>query len=290
MGRKMLSVLLILWILCLMPMTAFAESLDYDRTGSISVTLRNYDGTPITGVELSLYHVAVVGHNSAGNLSYNYTNAFKDCGFELDDPALAAKLNTYVKERSFPATKLVTDDHGTVTFANLALGNYFIQQSNTVPGYTTCTPFLVTVPNHDSNGYVYDVNASPKTEITKLTDITIKKVWNTGSSAKATDSVTVQLLKDDVVIETATLNAQNKWQVTYKDMPESDGYRIVEVSVPRGFTATYSKKGYEFTVTNSSSLAQTGQLVWPIPVLAMAGLVLIAIGAIVLRKPRDEHA
>ena len=291
MGRKILSVLLILWILCLMPMTAFAGNLDFDRTGSISVTLMNQDSkTPITGVELSMYHVAIVSHNSAGNLSYNYTNAFIDCGFELDDPALAAKLDAYVKERSFPVTKLVTDAQGNVTFTNLALGTYFIQQSNTVPGYAPCTSFLVTVPNHNADGYVYDVNASPKTEITKLTDITIKKVWNTGTSAKAADSVTVQLLKDDVVMETATLNAQNKWQVTYKDMPESDGYRIVEVNVPRGFTATYSQKGYEFTVTNTAALAQTGQLIWPIPVLAMAGLLLIAVGAIVLRKPRNEHA
>lgn len=289
MGRKLITVFLIAWTLLVMPVTAFA--LDYDRVGSISVELKDRDGeTPIQGAELSLYHVAKVSRNSEKNLSYNFTDAFEDCGFELDDPALSAKLDAFVKENSLSAQKLVTDAHGKVTFANLPLGLYFVKQTNTVAGYAPCTSFLVTVPNESADGYVYDLNASPKTDIAKLTDITIRKKWNTDASAKAADSVTVQLLKDGVAVKTATLGAQNKWQVTYTDMPESDAYSIVEVDVPKGFTATYSQSGYVFTVTNTSSLAQTGQLIWPIPVLAMAGLCLIAVGTILLRKPGNKHA
>ena len=291
MGRKLISVLLIVWILLMLPMTAFAQKLDFNRVGSVSVTLMNQDGiTPITGVELSLYHVATVSLNSKYNLSYNFTDAFEDCGFELDDPSLSAKLDAFVKENSLSAQKLVTDANGNATFSNLALGLYFVQQTNTVTGYAPCTSFLVTVPNQTTDGYVYDVNASPKTDVTRLTDITIKKVWNTDAYTKATNSVTVQLLKDDVVVETATLSAQNKWQVTYSDMPESDAYSIKEVNVPKGFTATYSKSGYVFTVTNTASLAQTGQLIWPIPVLALAGLCLITVGTVVLRKQRNKNA
>ena len=289
MGRKLITVFLIAWTLLVMPVTAFA--LDYDRVGSISVELKDRDGeTPIQGAELSLYHVAKVSLNSEKNLSYNFTDAFEDCGFELDDPALSAKLDAFVKENSLSAQKLVTDAHGKVTFANLPLGLHFVKQTNTVAGYAPCTSFLVTVPNESADGYVYDLNASPKTDIAKLTDITIRKKWNTDASAKAADSVTVQLLKDGVAVKTATLGAQNKWQVTYTDMPESDAYSIVEVDVPKGFTATYSQSGYVFTVTNTSSLAQTGQLIWPIPVLAMAGLCLIAVGTILLRKPGNKHA
>jgi hypothetical protein len=159
-----------------------------------------------------------------------------------------------------------------------------------VEGYAPCTSFLVTVPNENNNGYVYDVNASPKTDVARLTTIIIKKVWNTDASTQAADSVTVQLLRNGVIVETATLSDQNNWQVTYSDMPESDAYSIKEVSVPKGFTATYSKSGYTFTVTNTASLIQTGQLVWPIPVLAMLGLCLITVGTIVLRKTRNENA
>lgn len=291
MRRKLFSAFLTLWILFLMPMTAFAQGLDFDRAGSISVTLMDQDGkTPITGAELSLYHVASVGLNNQHNLSYTFTNVFKDCGCSLDDPALSAILDAFVKDHSVSAEKLVTDTYGNATFANLPLGMYFVQQTNTVSGYAPCTSFLVMVPNQTDGSYVYDVNASPKTDVAKLTDITIKKVWNTDASAKAAGSVTVQLLRDGIVLETATLSAQNNWQVVYKDMPESDVYSIREVNVPQGFTATYSQKGYVFTVTNSSSLIQTGQLMWPIPVLSSAGLCLIAIGIIVLRKTGMKNA
>ena len=291
MGRKLISVFLIVCGLFMMPMTAFAQDFDSNRIGSISVILMDQDGkTPITGAELSLYYVATVKLNSKNNLSYTFTNAFEDCGCALDDPALSVKLDAFVKKHTVSAEKLVTDAHGNVTFTDLPLGLYFVKQTSTVAGYAPCTSFLVTVPNHNTNGYVYDVNASPKTDVARLTAITIKKVWNTDASTKAADSVTVQLLRDGVVVETATLSDQNNWQVIYTDMPESDVYSIVEVNVPKGFTATYSQSGYVFTVTNTASLAQTGQMIWPIPVLAMAGLCLITVGTIVLRKTRNKNA
>lgn len=291
MGRKLITFFLIAWILFLLPMTAFAEDFASDRVGSISVTLMDQKGkTPIAGAELSLYYVATVSLNSSNHLSYSFADPFADCGAALDDPALTAKLDIFVEDHAAPVEKQVTDTQGYATFTNLSLGLYFVKQTGLVEEYAPCTSFLVTVPNHNTEGYVYDVNASPKTDVAKLIDITIRKVWNTDASAKATDSVTIQLLKDDVVIETATLSAQNHWQVTYSDMPESDAYRIVEVNVPKGFTATYSKSGYEFTVTNTASLAYTGQLIWPIPILAMAGLCLIVVGTIVLRKTRNKNA
>jgi hypothetical protein len=115
-------------------------------------------------------------------------------------------------------------------------------------------------------------------------------VWNTDASTEAAQSVTVRLMRDGAVIETAVLSEENNWQVVYTDLPESDAYSIVEVDVPNGFTATYTRNGYDFTVTNTAALIQTGQLVWPIPVLAMAGLCLIAVGTTVLRRTRDDHA
>lgn len=290
MGRKIASVFLTVCLLFLMPMTAFTQAFDGNRVGSVSVTLIDQNGkTPIAGAELSLYYVATVSLNSENNLSYNFTDEFRDCGFPLEDPALAVKLDAFVKGHAVSPVKLVTDAQGKAAFPNLPLGLYFVKQTNTVASYAPCTPFLVTVPNQNADGYVYDVNASPKTDVAKLTDITLRKVWNTGRSSQEGSSVTVQLLKDGVVVETATLSSRNNWQVTYQDMPESDGYSILEVNVPRGFTATYSRRGYVFTVTNSASLAQTGQLVWPIPVLAMAGLSLIAIGTFILRKTRDRN-
>lgn len=291
MGRKIISIFLIAWILLVMPMAAFAEELDMDRVGSISVTLVDPDGeTPLAGAELSLYYVATVKLNEANRPSYTFTDAFAGCGAALDDPALTTVLDVFVQENATPVAKQVTDGQGTAEFTNLPLGLYFVKQTGTVENYAACTSFLVTVPNYNDEGYVYDVNATPKTDIAKLTSITIQKVWNTDESTSATDSVTVQLLKDGVVIATAVLNDENEWRIVYTNMPESDSYSIVEVDIPQGFVAAYTQNGYIFTVTNSAFLIQTGQLIWPIPVLALAGLCLIAVGCIVLRKTRNENA
>ncbi len=103
-------------------------------------------------------------------------------------------------------------------------------------------------------------------------------------------SVTVQLLRGKEVVKTATLNKQNNWQITFDGLLESDSYSVKEVNVPQGFTATYRQKGNVFTVTNTPSLAQTGQMIWPIPVFALAGIVFLMVGFVILRKPGKQDA
>lgn len=291
MGRKILAFFLTaLWIIAC-GITVSAEEFDPGKTGSVSVTLtEQHEETPIAGAQLSVYYIATVGINTNGKLSYTLTEEFAELGLAIDDPELAAKLDAYLSENEVPATKLRTDENGTASCEELPLGLYFIRQTNTVEGFAPCTPFLVTVPMENANGYVYAVNASPKTEVAKLTSITIKKVWNTDASARAADSVTVQLLRNGKVVQTATLNESNNWQVTYTGMPESDAYTIQEVNIPKGFTATYKQNAYVFTVTNTATLIQTGQLIWPIPVLAFIGVLLMAAGIVLMQKKRNQDA
>lgn len=291
MRRKVLTLCVTVLMILTCSLTVFAQDFDPGKTGSVSVTLtEQYDKDPIVGAELSVYYVATAHMNTNGNLSYVYTDAFENSGIDIDDPSLAIKLDAFVLEHNVSSIKITTDENGTATCKDLSLGLYFIRQSGAVEGFAPCTPFMVTVPGKNAEGYVYDVNASPKTEVARLTSITIKKVWNTDASTQAAEHVTVQLLRNGNVVKTATLNAQNNWQVTYTDMPESDAYSIKEVDVPKGFTATYQQKGYVFTVTNTSTLIQTGQLMWPIPVLAVSGMLLIAVGITLLKKKRKTNA
>ena len=291
MGRKTLTLFVTVLLIIICVITVSAEEFDPGKTGSVSVTLtEQYDKTPIVGAELSVYYIATVGINTDGNLNYIFTEEFSEIDIAIDDPELAGKLDAYLSENEVPALQLRTDAIGTAVCENLPLGLYFIRQTNTVEGFAPCTPFVVTVPMENAKGYVYAVNASPKTEVAKLTTITIRKVWNTDASTKAADRVTVQLLRNGKVVETATLSENNNWQVTYTDMPESDAYSIQEVNVPKGFTATYKQNAYVFTVTNTSTLIQTGQLIWPIPMLAFIGVLLIATGVVFLQKKRNQDA
>ncbi len=98
------------------------------------------------------------------------------------------------------------------------------------------------------------------------TDIQVQKVWN-GSSSQA---VTVRLYRDDVLVDTQTLNSQNSWSYTWSDMPVGDGtrkyvYRVQEDSVAGYVTKYYSETkalsywvpatsltlGKEYLITNS---------------------------------------
>ena len=291
MRRKMITLCVAAFLMLTCPLTVFAQDFDPEKTGCISVTLtEQYDKEPIVGAELSVYYVATVHRNANGNLSYIYTDSFKNSGIDMEDPSLATKLDAFVLEQNVSAIKVTTDENGTAICRDLALGLYFVKQTGAVEGFAPCTPFVVTVPGMNADGYLYEVNASPKTEVARLTSITIKKVWNTDASTEAADHVTVQLLRNGNVVKTATLNAQNNWQVTYTDMPESDAYSIQEIDIPQGFTATYSQTGYAFTVTNTATLIQTGQRIWPIPVLSISGMLFIAVGITLLQKKRKTDA
>ena len=290
MSRKIITVCITIILIFACAGRVLAEEFDPSKTGSISVTLvEQKQKEPIVGAELSVYYVATVSKDAEGKLLYDYTEAFAPLDVALDDAALAAKLDAFVSQNNVPSIKIITNAQGTASCDALPLGLYFVNQTGLVEGFAPCTPFLVTIPNENDGEYVYDVNASPKTDVARLTNITIQKVWNTDASTKVVDSVTVQLLRDGVVVETAVLSDQNNWKVTYTNLPESDAYSIVEVDVPEGFTATYSKNEYIFTVTNTASLVQTGQLIWPIPVLAISGMLFIAAGIMLLQKKRKAN-
>ena len=291
MHRKIITLCVMVLLILTCSFTVLAEEIDLDKTGSISVTLtEKTQNESIVGAELSVYYVATVLLDANGKLIYNYTEDFKQFDTALDDTALATKLDAFVSEHSLPSIKITTNAEGTAFCDGLPLGLYFIKQTGAVEGFAPCTPFIVTVPDKNDGEYVYDVNASPKTEVLKVTSITIKKVWNTDKSTKTANSVTVQLLKDGKVIKIATLSKDNDWQITYNDMPESDAYTVEEIDVIKGFISTVKQDGYVFTVINTSTLIQTGQLMWPIPVLSIGGMLLIAVGITLLQKKRKTDA
>ena len=56
-----------------------------------------------------------------------------------------------------------------------------------------------------------------------------------------------------------------------------------------GYTPYYSVSGDTVTVTNTAILLQTGQLKWPIPVIAGCGLLLIGIGILLLSSKKEKN-
>ena len=67
MRRKLISVLMVLWLVAAMPLMVSAQDFKPDGQGSLAITIQDQGG-PIKGVELSLYHVATVELNNKNNV------------------------------------------------------------------------------------------------------------------------------------------------------------------------------------------------------------------------------
>ena len=153
MRNKLISLALAVLLLLTLPVTVFAQWFDADRVGSISVTLVDQaQKRPVPDAQIAVYHVASVEYNSNNRLFYTYTVDFETCGFDLNDPQLATKLEAFAQEHNVPAKTAVTDAFGKTVLTNLPLGLYLVRQTEPAGNGDICMPFLVTVPNETSGG------------------------------------------------------------------------------------------------------------------------------------------
>ena len=115
------------------------------------------------------------------------------------------------------------------------------------------------------------------------------KVWNDDGSNRP-ESVKVELYNEDGAYQTVTLNAGCSWQYKWTGLDPDKKWEIRETEVPQGYTATYSAEGYNFTITNTYKLPQTGQTNWPVPVLIFAGMLVLSAGAILRYTGRRDES
>ena len=123
------------------------------------------------------------------------------------------------------------------------------------------------------------------------TRLTVQKKWddNRNKDGIRPDSVEVTLYDGDKAVETVVLNKDNKWKHTWTELDADGKWTVKETNIPKDYTPSYKVKGDVVTITNTSTLIQTGQLNWPIPVLGGLGILMIFIGILVMRKKRSEE-
>jgi len=129
-----------------------------------------------------------------------------------------------------------------------------------------------------------------KVELMNLPDkvLTVNKVWK-GQAESYPSSVTIILFGNGKEAERVTLNAANKWSYTWDDLDGMTEWSVQEV-VPKGYINSIktSADGTVVTVTNTAALIQTGQLNWPVPVMAALGFILVITGVVLLKKKAHE--
>lgn len=253
MKKRVLRLLALLMLLCAatVPVRA-AAVLELSRTDcSISVTMR--DGTTVvSGGSMTCYRVGDIHSADNGDLRFVLTGAFSGAGVSLakpDDPNAAWRLAIYAAQRSIAGTTKTIGNDGAVAFTGLTPGLYLLVQREAAPGYYAAAPFLVTLPMRENGGYVYAVDASPKVDVERP-GISLPTEPDTPTPPDQPDA------PDKPTNPDTPSNPDKPSNPSNPDVPK---------------------------------LPQTGQLNWPVPVLAAVGLCLLLLGRVLRGGKRGRH-
>lgn len=78
----------------------------------------------------------------------------------------------------------------------------------------------------------------------------MNKVWKLDDGGKATDSVTIVLLRDGKEYRKVELSGQNGWTYTWTGLDDRYTWTAAELNVPDGFSAKVEWNGMNFIITN----------------------------------------
>ena len=250
MKTKKFAVLLFTLILALglFPMGVFAASSTVTATSTASITINN----AVENDELAAYKVVDITYNATSNhVSYAWNSAFADYFAQtnsvtnsanqaytveqfaaLTDDSddlknLLAGLPKYIADKNIAAAKTVTVTFGAATFADLAMGEYFICPTNTTSVYQLMLQKIEPKVEEDSEGnpnYVIEnVTFTAKKEEVTITKTADKTSVTKGEKVAYTVTVDIptyannttdksfyvsDLLPDGLTIDTASINVK----------------------------------------------------------------------------------
>lgn len=144
-----------------------------------------------------------------------------------------------------------TDENGEITFEDLEVGNYYIQETKALNGFEL-----------DDTKHEFEITADQKEAIQldlvneyKETSVTLKKNWqDEGDTSLRPDSIKINLFQNGVAHGTYEITEGDNWELTVNGLhaEDEDGnpyeYTITEQEVP-GYEPSYEDDG--LTVTNT---------------------------------------
>ena len=230
-----------------------APALAVAPTGSLTLTA-SYGTTPLVGAPFKLYLVAE--HDEASDFAL--CGEFAGSNVDLSDLSTAGKLaqaaldlERWAGEKEIaPLAQQNTDSSGSVSFTSLAQGLYLVGGVTHQQGnhrYQSA-PCLISLPSWDGSTGVWELNVTA-----------FPKFERSGTSG---GDPTPTPTEPDTPTPTEPDTPTPPDPVEPPDMPPTP---------PVG----------------PEKLPQTGQLKWPVPVLAALGMLLLLAGSILMRRERD---
>ena len=256
-------------LLAVLPMSfAASAALKPDVNREIGISVRyEYNGVSISDVRFNLYKVADM--LSDGQLVIRpefaaYKVSYGDLSSE-QLKSLSDTLSAYVmRDNVTPLSTAVTDKSGYAFFRSetkQTAGLYLvIGEKKKVGGYIyTPETLLISMPTlaEDGKTQLYKITAVPKGEVSgegKKIQINVNKVWkNDGGTESRPKSVTVQLMRDNVIYSEITLNKNNNWRYTWVGLDEKYTWTIAEKEVPNGYTVEVKRSGKNYIIVNTGN-------------------------------------
>lgn len=293
----------LLFCVMLLQQTVFAA--DPEQTGSIRL---NYSA--VDNAEFKVYRAGEI----TDNWEFVLTGAFQDIPADLNDldteamTELSETLAAYAAADGIePDYSGRTDENGQVVFEGLTKGLYLIIGESVIwdgMRYDP-VPFLLTVPSQDAEGtWNYQTEADVKYETSvpekEETEYKVVKYWAGDGSGNARPvQITVDILRDGVLYDTQTLNAENNWSYSWTAEDNGSVWQVVEREIPEHYTVKVEKNKTMFLLTNTytgdtpEEVPKTGDSsvpLLPVTLLSLSGMVLILVGLAVRgRREKDDE-
>lgn len=287
--KKIIKLIVLIISLCVFSkVTAHEQNvIDLTKKGSISISLISSEKDKVSGAEITIYKLAdaTIKNN---NLNFVFNEKLNTCKENIERGILTNNELECVLNNKIDGINDITDKDGKVTFNNLDLGLYLIMQKNDVKNFSKIKSFLLSIPTIENNKWIYDINGTPKIEISSLFDLTVVKEWNVINNDKIPYMIEVELLENGRVLDSVILNTENNWTYTWNQLIKSDSYSVREKNVPIGFTPTYSINNDIYVITNSQTLVQTGNMPWISYTLCLVGIICLTIGIYLDKRENNE--
>lgn len=175
------------------------------------------------------------------------------------------------------SVEITEADSWTYTWEELPAGYSWSVVEGEIDGYTT---------EYKVDGTVVTIT-NTKIVVREPYDITVKKVWSDRGTGRP-DNAELVLYNGETAVEAIVLGDWNNWTYTWKNLDANGNWKVIEDSVPEGYTPSYDVTDGVVTITNTETLLQTGQLNWPIPVFGGLGVIILSAGILLLRKKKEN--
>lgn len=326
--RKLKLFLIVLFMAAVaLPHSAYAVSQTDSAEPELTIYCQA-DQEKLVGVNFEIYQIAELTGNGGFRTTDRFSD-FESAVQNISDPwLLAGKLQYHVLEYGLkPDNKCITGQDGTAhcpqSDETLERGLYLVLGRRHVQnGYIyVMNPMLVSFPRYDEATMEFTNRCQIKPKYERFPvpedgkiDRKVLKIWrDNGNESYRPTQIEVMLLKDREVYDTVVLDKDNGWSYTWEGLSADAEWTILEEGVEH-YSPSVTLEGITFKLINELNpppgppteptepptdptkppenppkLPQTGQLWWPVPILFLLGIMLVAIGIVRRREGYYEE-